>query len=419
MKLIFNNTFLRAISTLISGSIIAQIISLVVAPIMTRLYTTEEIGVYTLVLTGITMFGSVICGRYDMAIVSERNEDNVFSLIKLSFFISLVASILISLGYVIFYKIEGISPLTTVITMFILLLSTGIRNILVSYNNRKREYSLMTSVYVIRTLFKDITLVLLGLIKAGAIGLILSQIIGEILGLNRQAKSLKHQFKKIITTSKDRVIYVSKLHYKQPLYSVPALFANNFSYASINLFVENLFGLATLGHYYMTYKILGLPLSVISGNISKVFFQEASREYDKSDHYSKTFLKTTFILLIIAIPMAFFMFFLAPSIFKFIFGLGWERSGDYVKILAPMFAIRFIVTALSPGMMISKKQNLELVINFLFIIMSVIAFISSKMLSLDIVQFLTIISISYSFIYAFAFLILIRNAFKKKGYAKS
>ena len=112
--------------------------------------------------------------------------------------------------------------------------------------------------------------------------------------------------------------------------------------------------------------------------------------------------------------MAAFMFFLAPSVFKLIFGDGWEISGYYVKLLAPMFAIRFIVTALSPGLIISNKQKIELIINCIFVLTSIIIFLLSKEFILNVNQYLGLICLFYSIIYTITLVILIKNAIKKE-----
>ena len=57
IKKIIGNSFFRSIATLMSGTIIAQVISFAISPLMTRLYSEEQIGEYTLLLTAVTMFG--------------------------------------------------------------------------------------------------------------------------------------------------------------------------------------------------------------------------------------------------------------------------------------------------------------------------------------------------------------------------
>lgn len=409
------NSFFRSILTLATGSVLAQLMTIIASPILTRLYSTEEIGLYTLIITAVSMFGGVVCGRYDMSIVSVKDRDDALALIKLSFILCAIFSLLISIGYSMYYYFLGqanISNLMVFIVIFLLLFANGITNILTSFNNRKREYNLITSVQVLKSFGRNSIMVVSGLLSLGSIGLMLSQVIGQFLGLNRQAKSLKSYLRQIINIGNTDLVRVAKSNYKQPIFSVPAIFANNFSYSSINLFIGSLFGLTTLAYYAMSFRMLGLPLNVVSINVSKVYFEEASREYNATNQYRKPFLKTSLFLLIIAIPMVSFMYFLAPSLFGWLFGEGWEVAGHYVSILSPMFGIRFIVSALSIGMIISKKQNIELIINLLFLTASIVLFFITRINSYNIEQYLYSISISYAIIYLGYYFMLYRYSTK-------
>nr|WP_315362835.1 oligosaccharide flippase family protein [Cytobacillus firmus] len=413
MNRLVRSNFIKSITVLTSGSIIAQIITLIASPVMTRLYTPDEIGMYTLIITVISMFSGVICGRYDMAIVSEKSEENVFALIKLSFLISLCSSIFVSLGFSLYYeKFNTGNQSYMFLFVFVLLLTAGIGLILNAFNNRNKEYNLMTTVLVFRTFMQNITMIVFGLIKVGSIGLILSQLIGQVFGLRKQGRAINKYLGEIKSISKNKLLLVAKLHFKQPIYSVPAIFANSFSYSSINFFVGHLFGLTNLAYYFMSYRILGMPLTVISNNVSRVFFQEASREFDMSYQYKKTFLKTSIFLTIIAIPMVICMYFLAPPLFEWFFGEGWGEAGVFVKILAPMFGIRFIVSPLTTGMIISGKQSFEFAIQILFLIFSIFGYIVVLIAKLTIYQYLTFISIAFSLVYIVYYLILYRYSAK-------
>ncbi|MDA1886859.1 lipopolysaccharide biosynthesis protein [Bacillus cereus group sp. BY105LC] len=409
----FNNGFGKAIITLVSGSLIAQAMTILVAPLLTRIYTPKELGVYTLILTAESLFGSIICGRYDVSIVSEPNEKNIYPIIKLSILITFIFSILASIGYGTYYfilKEEYQSYSYAIILIFFMLLINGLIRVLEAYNNRYKEYKVMTSVYVLRTTLQNFGAVILGIFKFGTFGLLISHIMGMLSGLKRQSVTIKPHFKKIWGSNKNEMQGVMQSHYRQPLYSVPAMFANRFSYASIGLFIESLFGLAALGLYSISYKALGLPLTVMSNNIAKIFFQEASREYDRTGGFIKSFRKTTLILLGIAIPMVLMLYFLAPFVFEIVFGPGWRQAGIYVQILAPMFGVRFIVNTVAYGLQVVKKQGLELFLQLMFILASIASFVISKSLDFDIKQYLMSITISFSLIYITYFLAVMKYA---------
>ena len=73
---------LNSIMVLFSGSLISQIVTVATAPIMTRVFTEEEIGEYTLLITAVALFGSVICAKYDYSIVNEHENKKIYPLIK-------------------------------------------------------------------------------------------------------------------------------------------------------------------------------------------------------------------------------------------------------------------------------------------------------------------------------------------------
>ena len=66
------NSFLKNIALLASGSVIAQGIAVICSPVLTRLYSAEEIGIYSYLIAMVSTFTAVINFRYDMAIVTEN-----------------------------------------------------------------------------------------------------------------------------------------------------------------------------------------------------------------------------------------------------------------------------------------------------------------------------------------------------------
>ncbi|MBD7938621.1 oligosaccharide flippase family protein [Cytobacillus sp. Sa5YUA1] len=408
--------YFKSISQLTTGSFIAQIITLIVAPISTRLYTAEQLGVYTLILTLLTIFGPVICGKYDLAIVSAKDDKEVMELIWSSTIFSVLFLFFISIFYR-FYLTSYPEIIDEVgnfayIVIFMLFIR-AFTNILTSYNNRYKEYKTISSVYVVRSLVQNIGLVLFGFLKFGAIGLLFSQLIGSLFGLRKQSK---HLYKNILGLKFVRIQGIKnvvKKYRKQPIYSMPAHFLSSTSYSILNLFISSLFGLSTFGYYSMSYRILGLPLSLVSMNVSKVFFQKATEEKSKYGNYYKAFKQITLLLLSVSIPMVIILISFGPYVFELFFGEGWYIAGVYVQILAPMYGIRLIVSALTPALIVSGKQRLELIIQSCFLSCSVLAYLICKLFTLDMSAFLSIISISYSLIYIVYLIIIYKLSLAK------
>lgn len=398
-----------------SGTIVAQVIAFAISPLMTRLYSEEQIGEYTLLLTVVTMFGSVICGRYDMAIVGESDEKCMFSLVKLSFWITLALSAVVSVGYTIYFRMSGSTEMAfpeVLAWIFVFLIATGFLNILHSYNNRYRDYKLMAAASITKEAGKAATLAGFGILHFGTIGLLISYIVSSILELWQQIKRLKNNMSSIKEITFDDMKKAAKKHIRQPLYSVPANFVNGFSYSVINIFINALFGSVTLAYYSMSYRMLGVPLSLVCNSTSKAYFEKAAREHDQTGDFHKTFLQTSLFLLALAIPMTAALMILAPWAFELFFGKGWGVSGVYVRYLAPMFGLRLIVSSLTPTMIICNKQRAELIIQVLFVVASCLAYAVGKFKN-SIELFLISITVLYTIVYVLYYLYMLKLSYKR------
>lgn len=416
-KKILSSDYFKSVFRLTMGSLIAQLITALVSPISTRLYTPEQLAVYTLIITVSAMFGPVLCGKYDMAIVSAKDEKEVTNLIVGGLAVSAITIILVTIGYRFYLqtKPEIIDEVGIFAYLLVLILVVNaLIHLLNRYNNRHKEYKLISSVYVFRTGFQNIGLVLFGFLKLGSLGLLLSQILGSLVGLKRQSKRLienRDMFKNVkLNEVKDTLLKYKKL----PIYSMPAHFLNSASYSMLNFFITGLFGLGTLGYYSITYRILGIPLTLVSLNVSKVFFQRASEEKNNTGGYRRTLMQLTLFLACLSIPMVLVLITLGPFLFELFFGAGWGVAGRYAQILAPMYGLRFIVSALTPALVISEEQRLELVLQSLFIITSVISYFVCRWTGYGINTFLLFITAFYSAIYALLYIVIFKLSKKRQ-----
>ncbi len=402
--------YLKSVSVLMTGTIISQIMAFFVSMYMTRLFSEEAIGEYTLFITAVSMFGAVICGRYDMSIVPEKSIEGIYSLVKLSLIVTSILSIVVGIGYTIYIsaseKIE-ISFFPFLSWTILLLFLTGLNHIGSAYINKYKEYKLLSKIRIIQEAGRDVVLVGTGLLKLGALGLIVSQIVSLILCLRTQFKRLSGHMGDVFHTPWQQVKKYAAIHKNQPLYSLPSQFINSFSYSILTLFVGNLFGLQMLAFYSVSYRILGIPITLLSVNISKVFFERAASCYNKGQNFTSIYLKSALLLFILALPLMIILFLFSPTLFGLLYGKGWEISGEMVVPLIPMFYIKLIVGALTPTMIIVNKQRLDMILQLLFVFCVIFVYCISEG-SQDIFFFLKCITVGFSAIYLLYFFIMLR-----------
>ena len=67
---------LKHVSTLVGGTLAGQVLAVVTAPIISRMYSPEEMGQYTLFISVFMTVVAVAGLRYDMAIVLPKSHAN-------------------------------------------------------------------------------------------------------------------------------------------------------------------------------------------------------------------------------------------------------------------------------------------------------------------------------------------------------
>lgn len=395
------SVYLKSILLLTSGSMLGQIIGFIGSMIMTRMYTASEIGIMTTIVSFSGIFAPVINARFDFALVKEQKEKYIYALVKMSIYIGVALSLIISVvSYIYFIGIEGfISPFLSILFVFLILVIQAFSNVFKSYNNNIGDFKTMTSVIVMRRLAEEISMAIFGLIGWKAIGLLISRVIGQYFGMKREIKNIKKKIKKIISVQWQDMLEAYTIHKRQLYYSAPAALMNAGSYSLISLVVGKYFGLEILGVYAISFAVLGLPLSVISGNVSKVYFSEASKEYAIKGTFNESTNKTLVFLIIFSIVLFFIMYFIFPMLVPIIYGDKYVMSGFMIRILAPMFAIRFVSSAINTGLVVCNKQNFEFIVQILFMLSVALLAILCNYRLLSISTFLLGISITYSIVY--------------------
>ncbi|WP_313468643.1 oligosaccharide flippase family protein [Carnobacterium sp.] len=411
IKKLFSSKYMKNITVLASGSIISQIISMAISPLTTRLFSPTELGMYTIVTTAISLFGPIICLKYDMVIVGAESEEEANSVITLSFIISFFLSIFLSIIYSLVFlsnDYKGLNLLVIIIIIFVLLLTYGTNNILIAYNNKNSLYKLISKVTILKAIVSNSMIVLAGIFNWGVFGLSLSQIIGNLSGIKKMSTSLWSNKEKIFNINKNILSNAFIKYINQPKYNAFSALVSTSIYSSINLFIKSMYSANILGLYSISYRVFGIPFSVISANIARVFYEGATEEKKDNGNYSKIFLKTLIFLSALIVPIMFFIAIISPWVFSLVFGDKWEVAGEYVRLLAPMFAVRLIAESLTTSFIISFKQNVELKFQIVVLFLELITYMVTAVLNLKIEMFFLLIS----FIYVIVYLIMIIYMYK-------
>ncbi|HSK67857.1 MAG TPA: oligosaccharide flippase family protein [Candidatus Limnocylindria bacterium] len=407
--------FFRSLLTLSAGTVLAQLITVLASPLLTRLFSEYELALYAYALAIANTFMASVNGAYNNGIVVEGDEGKMRALVKLSLLVGFGVSAVVALGTFGYLRLTGAPYPALLITGFVLLtlLTDSVIQVLTAFNNRRGDYRTIASVGVWRSLFQSLGSALAGVLALRAPGLLGSYVAGNLAGIRRQARDIKPELPAILATPAGTLRQVARENRRYPLFAAPARFINSFSYSSVTLFIEALFDIRLLAYYAMSSRIMGLPLNLISANVGKIFFADASAEFRQKGAFPRTFDRMALFLLAAAAPMGVLMALFAPPVSRWAFGPGWEAAGEYIRILSPLFCVRFVASALSPGYMVCGRQRADAVFQTLLLIASVLSFALTKWQGLGIEAFLWLVSLSKSAVYL-AYVLLLR-AYSRGG----
>ena len=364
--------FSSNVLTLMTGTTIAQAIPIAISPILTRIYTPEDFGVFTLFIAISSIFGSIVTGRYELAIMlPEKDEDaiNIFALgFLITFFISLILFIVIFLFHK--YFIQFLHNMEIGVWLYFVPISVffiGIYNLLNYFNNRKKNYKDISNATIVKAIVLAIIQLSVGFIQQGATGLISGQIISNMFANLKLVKNIMRDQILLSSISKIKIIFLAKKYKDFPKFSMLAVLANSLSQHLTNILISTFYSVSTLGLYSLVYRVLGIPSALIGRAIGQVFFQEATKEKQKTGKTIKSFNSTLKKLIILGLPFFSILFFIIKDIFIIVFGESWLEAGRYAQCLIPLFFVKFISSSLSSVLVVYEKQKSELIINIILL----------------------------------------------------
>jgi len=184
-KLKSKSEFSKNVLTLMTGTTIAQAIPIAISPILTRIYTPEDFGLLALFVAITAIFGSIVNGRYELAIMLPKKDEDAINIFALGFIIvSCVSLVLLVLAVVFndyFTKLLNNNEISLWLYFVpIAVFFTGIWNILNYFNNRKKQYKDIAKATIIKSIVTAIVQLSVGFIKQGATGLVSGQLLSQL-----------------------------------------------------------------------------------------------------------------------------------------------------------------------------------------------------------------------------------------------
>lgn len=379
-----SSEYLANIGKLMSGTGLAHLIGIAAIPLLTRLYTPEEFGIYATYLSVYTISFSVITLRYESAILVPAKEREANNIAVLAATLALAGSL--GLFIILLFAGDLIANWLNIqaIGAFLLLIPVSV----VSYSlfqvfnfslNRAKKYASMAAGRMV--LASGSAGVQIGFgasqISATYPGLIIGKVFGDAVGLITLIwQRLKINQSVLAGVSPKRMIAMAKRYKNFPLYNMPHALTTNVSNNLPVLLFNSYFSEAIAGFYSIAIKACYAPVQVIAQASFQVFSQRIAEKFGRKEQLMP-FIKSTLLL---QAGVGFFpflaLFIVSPWLFSFVLGSEWSDSGEYVRILAPYFFVVFTVTPLNFIPLLLNRQRKAFAIDVVHLLMKLLSLIT-------------------------------------------
>lgn len=356
MKKYFKSPFIRHVGLLASGTIIAQIISVGISPILTRLYTPDDYAALAIFTAIASSLAPGIAGRYDLALVVTKDKQDSQTLLVLAFWIAISLCVLLFVTLVLgCHEIQALFNagaldswlLFTPLALFLTALVTILRN----YANSQKDYHLLSRLSILQVLLTATFSITLGWLGLGMDGLITASVLGGFFA----SIYLIYRYRPTLLAMTWRWhprIGVLAIRYRDyPLFNAPTSFLDGILLSLPVFFLTKYFPEAVVGYYALLTRVASAPLGFIGGAVSQVNLKKMADIIHSGANASAYLRKITLVMTAIALlPTIIFMSF-GPTLFAFVFGEPWRIAGELLVILMPSIALRFVVSPLSGALL--------------------------------------------------------------------
>lgn len=356
--------FLRSVGSVLSGTLVAQLIPIAGTLVVARIFDPAAFGVFSAWLGGVLFLAVVLSCRFEtsLAVVPDgqpRRSGVALTLVTIAL-TSLIAAALVWLAALV--KLEALNRLpvallvSAVPTAALIAVSQTLQN-WAAADGRYRHLTFMRIAQAGSIVLLQIGI---GMLWPDATGLGVAYLAGTLFGLIVGIVVMPLQ----VTRSPGlrRQLFAFWRGYRNfPLYSLPADAVNAAAAQLPLLVVAARFGSEAAGLLAMAMRMLGAPMSLLAASVLDVFKRHAGKAYRERGECRAEYVHAFKILLVVAVAAAVAIAFGAEPVFAAVFGEMWLGAGTMALWLLPRFAIGFVASPLSYMVYVAGKQHLDLI----------------------------------------------------------
>ena len=375
------NSFIADVLIIVSGSAFGQILTIIMTPALTRIYSPEHFGIFGVYMAFSTILASVYTMRYEAAIPIPKSGKEAHALFLASLIIS-TFFVGISLLVVLLYS-EYLNEIFDFPSNAWLWVPLGAYSFAVVqsfsfFAIRTGAFSAISISKVVQGISTVVIQLVIGLYRI-SLGLLIGDLAGKLFAIGIYYIYARANFALLpYSFTMSDILRSAFRYWKFPVFSAISSMINRMGLQLPQIFIASQFGAVEAGWFLLAQRILGGPTTLLGQAISNVFINRIAKiRRDNPTHAVKYYLAVLYKLSLIGAMILVASYILSYMI-EMLFGPQWTGAGLVIRITGPMYATRFVFFPTSQILTIFEKQEWQFVWDLLRLILVLLAFAFSK-----------------------------------------
>ena len=376
---------LRATVTLLMGGALAQLVPLLLGPVLARLFTPQAFGVFTTFSTVAATVAVVACGRYEFALPMARDEDEAAVLLALCVRIGLLVLVL-SVPLAALLNMTGHLPLPWLLPLAVA--AAGALQLLIMWSNRAQRFRALAISRVLQYGGAALLQVALGVALWGAArqpagaeaawALVIAPVISGVLAaLVLVQPAPAGGWRALLPARAHPGMRQVAVKFRDfPLLNTPHAFLGALQDALAVAMLVAFSGHAAAGFWGLGLRYLKAPATLVGSAVSQALYPRLAGAQPADAQ--RAVRQIMALLGAVALGLMLMLMVAGPWLFRLVFGAAWQEAGELARALAPYIAVHFVAAPLAVVTMAWKAQRWALLLS----IVGQIVFLIALMLGL-------------------------------------
>jgi O-antigen/teichoic acid export membrane protein len=348
-RLFAKGSFARNLAFAFSGNATAQIIGFLFTPVITRIYTPAQYGLFALFISTASNLSSMSTLQLPTGYVTARSKSDLRNLVQLSFISLAIFTLVVTLSVILFneqifrwFDVGELGGAIYIIPAQVFFM--GLDYILLGWNISLKEFARGAWGKIVSVVSgKSATLAWGIWLGPSSVGLILGNLL--ISGVDSVVKfshTIQQEIRSVFTDINWRDLRATLKSYSSyPLLVTPGVIIVALSQQLPIFFFSHYFNAESAGYFALASTVVVMPLQMVIAPTTTVFLQKAAEvsHEDRSKLEGLVHKLFTNLFLISLISLTIFVL-ISELLFSFVFGDKWTLAGHYAGFIAIMMVLQ-------------------------------------------------------------------------------